>query len=380
MNQEIKRKRFHMLSATAIVVVVLVLLYLLRAVLFSLMLSGLIAYVLLPLTHGLVRLMPWSESRPELSRTIAVAAIFVVSGGIAAGLLVVAIPPTILQGQEFIEEFPTFFASARVTVEDWIGEYRERVPQDVRMQVEDNLARMGSVLAESAFQILPKTVGYIVGSFSLIIGLATMPMLIFYLAKDSKQIGDYLISPFSYVLRPHLLAMAKTADRTLGRYLRGQLILGLTVGIAVTIGLTAMDIPFSAILGVVAGISELVPIVGPWIGAAAGLLVTLAMAPEKLLWVALLYLGVQILENTLLVPRIQAETLNIHPVAVIVIIILGSHFLGFWGIILGPPLLSLSKDVVKYLAYEWNRPPETENSADTDDCNATEPAINEPSR
>ena len=366
-----------MLTVAAILVVMLFLMYLLGAVLFTVLLSGLIAYVLLPLRHGLVKLMPWRESRPDLSRTIAVTAIFVVATGITVGLLAVAIPPTVRQSQEFIEEFPTFFASARETVEGWIGEYSERVPQDVRMQIEDNLASMGSTLAESAFQILPKTVSFIVGSFSLIIGLATMPVLIFYLAKDSKQIGDYLISPFPRVLRPYLLDMAKIADRTLGGYLRGQLILGLTVGIAVTIGLMVIGIPFAVILGVVAGISELVPIVGPWIGAAAGLLVTLATAPEKILWVALLYLGVQLLENAFLVPRVQAETLNIHPVAVIIVIILGSHFFGFWGIILGPPLLSLIKDIVKYLADEWDVAPGAADLAEADVVTDADPSQSE---
>ena len=366
MNRELKRKRFHMLSAAAVLLVVLVLMYLLGAVLFTVLLSGLIAYVLLPLRHRLVALMPWRESRSELSRTIAVSIIFVVAGGIAVGLLAVAIPPTIRQSQEFIEEFPTFFASARTTVEGWVGEYTETVPADMRAQLEDNLSQIGSTLARSAFDVLPKTVGFIVGSFSLILGLATMPMLIFYFAKDSKQIGDYLITPFPRVLRSHLLDMAKIADRTIGGYLRGQLILGLIVGTAVTIGLVAIGIPFAVILGVVAGISELVPIVGPWIGAAAGLLVALATEPDKLLWVAMLYLGVQLLENTLLVPRIQAETLNIHPVAVIIVIILGSHFFGFWGIILGPPLLSLLKEIVKHIAAEWDHAPASVEDTDAD--------------
>ena len=360
--QELKRKRFHMISATAIIVAALVIIYLLGSVLLTVLFSGLIAYVLLPLAQSLVKLMPWRESRPELSRTIAVAIIFVVAAGIAAGLLAIAIPPTVRQSQEFIDEFPTFFASARVTVEGWIGEYSERVPQEVKSRIEDYLARMGSVLGESAFQILPKTVGFIVGSISVIIGLATMPLLIFYFTKDSRQIGSYLMLPFPQVLRPYFSDMARIADRTLGGYLRGQLALGIIVGVAVTIGLVAMGIPFAAVLGVVAGASELVPILGPWIGAAAGLLVTLAIAPEKILWVGLLYLGVQLVENVLLVPRVQAETLKIHPVAVVIAIIVGSHFFGFWGIILGPPLLSLSKDIVKYLTHEWDEPPSEANA------------------
>ena len=63
------------------------------------------------------------------------------------------------------------------------------------------------------------------------------------------------------------------------------------------------------------------------------------------------------LENTLLVPRIQADTLNMHPIAVIVVITIGSQYFGLWGVILGPPLVALAKDVVIYLVKEWNVAP-----------------------
>lgn len=357
MNQALKRKRFHMLTATAFVVAIGALIYIFGSVLFTILLSALIAYVLLPLAKMLISWMPWRDSRPELSRALAISAIFVAAGGATAAILAVAVPPTVNQLDNFIEEFPTFFASARETVEGWVGTYSDRVPQQVRLQIEDYAASMGSVLAESAFDVLPDTVGFITGSFSLIIGLATMPVLVFYFAKDSAKIGSYLISPFPSDIRTYLMDISRIADRTIGGYIRGQLILGMIVGVAVTIGLMALGIPFAAVLGVVAGISELVPIVGPWIGGAAGVLVALATAPEKIVWVALLYLGIQIVENVLLVPRVQAHTLNLHPAAVIVVIIVASQFFGFWGIILGPPLLSLAKDIVKYLADEWDRPP-----------------------
>ena len=115
-----------------------------------------------------------------------------------------------------------------------------------------------------------------------------------------------------------------------------------------------LDVPFAALLGIVAGLTELVPIVGPWIGDAVGVLVTLATEPDKVLWVILLYLIVQLLENTLLVPRIQAGSLNMRPIAIILVITIASQYFGLWGVILGPPLVALAKDVIIYLVKEWN--------------------------
>ena len=370
MDREIKRKRFLMLSATSVFVGLLVLLYLLGSVLITVLFSGLIAYVLLPLTNVIVRAMPWSDSRPELSRGIAVGMIFVLAAGIFVGVMALVLPLTIEQSKEFIDNFPTFFNDARVTVEGWVGEYADTVPDDVREQIEQNLADMGSVVVNAAWQVLPSTFGLVSGTFSLVIGLATMPVLVFYLVKDSREIGSSMLVPFPNALRPYLLDIAKMADTTLGGYLRGQLILGLIVGSVVTVGLMALGVPFAVVLGVVAGITELIPIVGPLIGAAVAILVTLATAPEKLIWVSLLYLGVQLVENTLLVPRVQSDTLNIHPIVVILVIIVGGHFFGIWGIIFGPPLVSMGRDVVKYLAHEWDRAPTTEGEDlnGDDDC------------
>ena len=101
----------------------------------------------------------------------------------------------------------------------------------------------------------------------------------------------------------------------------------------------------------------MLPIIGPWIGGAAGILVTLATAPEKVLWVILLYLGIQVLENSLLVPRIQGDALKLHPMAIMIIIVVGSQLFGLWGIILGPMLVAAARDVIKYFVQEWNTSP-----------------------
>lgn len=363
-----------MLSAAAVFAVLLLLIYMLGSVLITVLFSALIAYVLLPMTNVIVRVMPWRESRPELSRGIAIGVIFVVAVGIFAGSMALVIPPTIEQSREFIDEFPAFFNSARATIEGWMGDYTELVPDEVRAQIEQNLADMGGVVVNAAWQVLPRTFGLVSGTFSLIIGLATMPMLIFYLVKDSREIGSGLLTPFPKALQPYLLDIAKIAEKTLGGYLRGQLILALAIGIAVTIGLIALDVPFAFLLGVVAGTTALIPIVGAFIGAVVAILVTLATAPEKLVWVVALYLGVQLAENTLLAPRIQADALNLHPIAVIFVIIVGGHFFGVWGIIFGPPLVSMGRDVVRYVADEWDRLPNDANCTPEDEIDVADDA------
>ena len=372
MNPDMKRKRLLLLSTAAVVVATLVVLYLMGTVLLTLGISAVIAYVLLPVARLLEMAMPWRHSRPGLSRGIAVGIIFLVGLGIIAGVLVLIIPPTIQQGQRFIEGFPGFFNSARMTVEGWIVDYADLVPDDIRDRVEATLADAGGIVGQAAWNVVKQTLGVISGSFALIIGLATAPILIFYLMKDSEPIQSSLYAPFPAALRPYLREIMGIINRTLGGYIRGQLTLGLIVGVIVAVGLLLMGVPFAVILGIVAAITELIPIIGPWIGGAVGVLVTLATAPDKVLWVILLYLGVQLAENALLVPRIQAGSLKMHPIAVILVITVASQYFGLWGVILGPPLVAMVKDVIVYFAQEWNRPPAL---ADTESDMAAEEVV-----
>ena len=357
-----KRKRLCLAGAAVIVVAALAVLYFLGTVLLTLGISAVLAYVLLPVAKLLERAMPWRRNRPSLARGIAVGIIFLVGLGVFAGLVIAVVPPTVEQSQRFIEGFPSFVNNARLTIEGWVAHYADLIPADLRDQAEDGLAGAGNIIGAAAWNVVKQTLGIITGSFAFVLGLATAPVLVFYLMKDSGPIRESLHAPFPSAVRPILRDIMDIADRTLGGYIRGQLTLGVIVGVIVAVGLLLLDVPFAVILGVVAGLTELVPIIGPWIGGAAGVLVTLATAPEKVLYVILLYLIVQMLENTLLVPRIQGDTLNMHPIAVILVITVGSQYFGLWGVILGPPLVALAKDVVIYLAKEWNTMPGVEES------------------
>ena len=353
MREIMTGSRPQLLAFGVVLLLALLVVYLLGSVLLVLGLSAVLAYVLLPVARFLERWMPGHEGRPELARGLSVGVILLSALGILIGVLIAVIPPTIDQGQEFAEDFPEFIADARVTLEGWVDRYVEVVSEEQRDQIEEILANVGGIVGDAALNVMEQTFGVIVGSFGFILALATAPVLVFYLMKDSAMITRSLQAPFPSSLRPYVIDVTGMVDRTLGGYLRGQLTLGVVVGIIVTIGLLALGIPFAVVLGIVAGLTELVPIIGPWIGGAVGVLVTLAAEPDKILWVIVLYLIVQLLENTLLVPRIQAETLNLHPIAVILIITIGSQFFGLWGVILGPPLTALARDIIVYFCQQW---------------------------
>jgi predicted PurR-regulated permease PerM len=125
--------------------------------------------------------------------------------------------------------------------------------------------------------------------------------------------------------------------------------LGLVVAVLSFIGLSILDISFAPALAIFAGLTELIPILGPWIGGAFAVVVTLATTPEKAIWVVVVFVSVQFVENNLLVPRIQGGYLRIHPAVVLVLLVVGSFVAGIWGIILIVPLTATVVEIYRYL-------------------------------
>lgn len=362
-----RHRRMMLLATAATAIIVLIVLYLLGSVLLTIGLSAVIAYTLLPVVKLLERGMPWRGRYPDLSRVIAILIVFIAGLVAVAGVLMSVIPPMLREAGVFIDEFPRFFNSARLTVESWIAVYSDRIPEDLKQNIEEQLAGLGNVLIGVVWTGVEKTVGLVSSTFSLIVGLATLPILVFYLMKDSGSINSAAVAPFPSAMQAHLRAMLDIMDRTLGSYIRGQLTLGLVVGVIVAVALLLLGVPYAIFLGIIAGITELIPIIGPWIGGAIGLLVTLATEPQKAPWVILLYLVIQLLENALLVPRIQGNALKMHPIAIIVVIIIASQYFGIWGIILGPPLVAMVKDMLAYFVQEWNPPADEDGLAEEAD-------------
>ena len=182
MDKNIRRKRLPLSATAAVMVITLAVLYLLGTVLVALGISAVIAYALLPVAQLLEQGMPWRNRRPALSRSIATGIIFL------AGLGILVVPDAIQQGQRLVEGFLSFFNSARITVEGWVALYAELAPKELRDRADEILADTGDIMDEAAWRVVSQTLGAVTNSFAFVLGLATAPVLIFYLMKDSGVI------------------------------------------------------------------------------------------------------------------------------------------------------------------------------------------------
>ena len=351
------RKR--MVLVVASIVFVFLLLYVARGALFPFIIGGVFAYILFPAVKGLERIMPWRNRHPDAARVAAISVIYIIALAILIGLLAVTIPPVVRQSTSLIEDLPTIYTEARAAVEELVERFADDIPQDVRDKAEEILAGLGDTLLSVAQTALTKTLQTVANTFSFIIGLAIVPVLLFYLLKDGERLVASSLSVFPKNARVHAGEVVRIVNESLGAYIRAQLLLMLFVGVIVFVGLLLLDIDFAVLLGLVAGITEAIPVVGPIIGAVPGIVVTLATDPQKIVWVLALYLASQLLENSLLVPRIQGNAVHMHPVVIMGLLIVASETFGVIGVVAAVPVASVAREVFKYFYNVWSDNPPT---------------------
>jgi predicted PurR-regulated permease PerM len=151
--------------------------------------------------------------------------------------------------------------------------------------------------------------------------------------------------------------LARLIDDVLSAYIRGQLLLILFVGGLSTIALLIIGVPFAIVLGLIAGIFEALPYVGPILGAIPALIVALLSDPVSAIWVAVAFFAIQQVENLILVPRISGESVKLHPAMVMVVLVMGNELAGLLGMLVAVPITATIRDVFKYLYLRFQDEP-----------------------
>lgn len=313
--------------------------------------GAIVAYSLEPVVGPLARIFePQTDARRRLlARGLSVGVIYLGSFGVftAAGFYLV--PVAADQVNHFVDRLPAFVREAREQGDEWVRLYRENVSPNVQEQL-NGLADDAAAGAASAGQAAARrTMGILTSTAATIFGFAVVPFWMFYVMRDRPTAVPALLAAVPPEVREDARHFVRIADHLLGRYIRGQLFLGLIVGAAVGVAMTVLGVELSIGLGVWAGVTELIPIIGPWLGAIPGLIIVAATAPELLIPVALVYFVVQQLENNLLVPRVQGDAVNLHPAVIIVLLILGGAVAGFTGLVIVIPLAAILREIFWYL-------------------------------
>ena len=346
---DVFRRHRRLIIAALGVIVIFVVLYALRQAAYSFVLGFLLAYNVMPLISWIERRLPRTGKWPKVKRDTLIMFIFIAFLGLLA-LVGFWLFTTVASALGIlIKDAPHFISEAYHTIQELTESLRQVVPPSLIGQVDDVALTIGELVGNAAREVFSKIFEVMSSTLGLALGLFALPVFLFYILKDWEKLSQGFYAELPSWEREHARNIISIVEQVLGKYLRAQLTLGLAVGLLTLVGLLIIRVPFAPALAVFAGLTELIPMIGPWFGGGVAVIVTLALAPEKVLWVAGLFLVVQLLENNLLVPRIHGSFLGIHPAFAIMLLVFGGYIAGFFGLVLAVPLGATVWQIYRYV-------------------------------
>jgi len=281
----------------------------------------------------------------RLSRGVAIFVLYLALFAIIGGILSAIIVPAVAEARGFVERLPDLLVRLR----DWLQLVREKYPwlPDLAAAVNRlpqqlaSVSRYGSAAAGVAFRFL-----------SGITAVITVLVFTFYMLLEGAEIKRAFLALFPPGERDRVSRVLERIGVKFGGWLRGQLLLSFTIAAIVTLGLSLLRIPYPFLLGIVAGVGELIPMVGPSLGAAVAILVALSQQLWQLVGTIAFYTLVMNVEPHFLVPRIMARVVGLSPLLTLVALLAGIKLMGILGGLLAVPVAAALQVIASEIAQE----------------------------
>lgn len=307
--------------------------YALQPILLPFVLGGLIGYLGDPLVDML--------ERRGFGRTLGVSLVFLLFTALLALGLLIAIPALLNQIDALVSKVPAIYRWLTQTLLPW-AQSRFSLPAvqlpeiDWSAQLAENWQSLGKTTATTLRTITGSGMGLLAWVFNL----ALVPVVAFYLMRDWDIMVAKLLRMMPRAWQRNTATMVSEADEVLGAFIRGQLLVMLSLGVIYSLGLWLVGVQLALVLGMVAGLASIVPYLGFIVGIASSLVVAYAQFGEwsALLLVALVFGVGQVLESVVLTPILVGDRIGLHPVAVIFALMAGGQVAGFVGVLVALPV------------------------------------------
>jgi len=322
----------------AITLIALWTLYLVRGPLLLLYVCGLFAAGLTPLVRWIERQGFLRIGKRRMPKPLAVLVIYATVIGTIAGIGFAVIPQMVQQSQQFVRELPELIDRGQQQLAR-----RGLISPDTSFKELLQQSPIGG--GDAVTMVLGALWGFVGGLF----GMVTILLLTFYMLVESQGILNFFVRLFPRRRREKVAKVSALVTMKLSAWLGGQIFLGFVIGATTAIGLGLMGVPYFFVLALIAGVGEMIPMVGPVISAVPAILVAFTVSPGLALGVAVFFLVQQQLENAVLVPKLIGETVGLNAVTVISALVIGSELLGFSGALLAVPTAAIIQVLVEEL-------------------------------
>jgi predicted PurR-regulated permease PerM len=319
--------------------------YQVRTVLMLVYVSALLAIGLAPIVRAVERqkLLPVGTRR--FPRGLAILTLYLTLLVTVVGLGLAVIPPLVQQGQALWRRLPDLFARGQQFLID-------RGLLDHEFTMSEALQKAPTGMLGAGGDAVSTVLGAVINVAGGVFGVVTILILTFYMLVESDTIFRRFVRLFPMDQRLRISTVSSDITVKVSAWLGGQLLLGAIIGTTATLGLWLLGMPYFFVLGFIAGIGELIPMVGPVLSAIPALMVALTVSPSMALAVGLFFLVQQQFENHLLVPKLMERQVGVSAVTVIIALLIGGSLLGVVGALLAVPTAAVLQVILDELTSD----------------------------
>lgn len=308
----------------------------------TIIISAILAYLFNPVVNYL--------EKYKISRGWGVLIIYLIIIGIIFVLAFSIIPKTGREMKRLMTTLPIYIEDISEKSNDLYARYYikfDNMPpifKSIGAIVLNNINDIKNVVIKN----ISKFFEGMVSTFPKIVNLVLTPIVTFYFLKDKEFFTNKLFLTIPKKHRKDLKELFIEIDSSLSQFIRGRMILALYVGVATTILLLILRIEFAVIIGILTGIADIIPYFGPMLGFLPAVFFASLSSPIKALWVSILFVLIQWVENNVLAPKIIGKTTGIHPLTILLSLIIGGGIFGVMGMIFSIPVVAVVKILIEF--------------------------------
>lgn len=315
-----------------------------RTITLSILVAAMLAYFLNPMVKSVRKRLKISDNLAILTVFLIVILIFLILG-------FTVFPKTISDIKNLIIKFPEYYKQTLESINDFFNQYElfkginldnELIVDNISKIYKKQTANAGNLLVNSAKNVM-----------SFVFSLVLTPIFAFYFLKDKDKIKEKFKAMIPEARKERLIRLFSNIHNDMTKYIIGKIKMAIFVGFATFIMLLALGVEFSFVIGIITCVADIVPYVGPLMGLIPAFVFAFIDSPIKALWIFILYILIQWVENNIVGPKILSKETGFHPIVVLFLLILGAALFGFLGMILSVPIALVIKTV--YNEYVVNK-------------------------
>lgn len=311
--------------------------------------AGFLYYALIPLVKQVEKI---KIGKFKLNRTLATASVLflVFLGlGLAIGSIV---PKLIVQFEKLLIHIPEYSGVLQDNFKHFMqNDAKKGLFAKINLQGNIKELELSALKASKNFLMsFTSSFGDVIAALKdITVTIVTVPFLLFYMLKDGEKLLPNILKFFPEKSRISMESLLGDMSNTIARYISGQAIECLFVGTFTSIGYGITGVPYALLLGLFAGVVNMIPYLGPYIGLVPALILSMTVSPKVAILAIIVCIVVQQIDGNFIYPNVIGKSLDIHPLTIILLLLVAGNIAGLLGMILGIPAYAIAKVIFKHL-------------------------------